>query len=123
MYNVSNNAATKLVGVLGVSDTELTVQDGSLFPATPFLITLYKPRTRDDVVEIIRVNTKDGNVFSDLERGYEGTTVRAWDDTVEQTYIENRFTAGTYQKLKEILEEVEGEIALILGELEGLYHA
>lgn len=104
MYNVSNNAATKLVGVLGVSDTELTVQDGSLFPSTPFLITLYKPRTRDDVVEIIRVNTKDGNVFSDLERGYEGTTTRAWDDTVEQTYIENRFTAGTYQKLKEILE-------------------
>lgn len=101
MYNVANNAKSHLISSIGPSDTTLTVAGGS-FPNPPFLITLFVSKDDDSELEIIRVNKKEGTVFSELERGYEGTTPRAWG---AGTQVENRWTAGTYNKIIQALSQ------------------
>lgn len=86
--NAANNAVSKLASGINSAATILTVEDGSLFPEPPFLITI------ED--EIIQVGDKNGNAFSDLLRGAEGTTPAAHNAGVN---VDNRFTAGTYDAL------------------------
>lgn len=81
-------ASSQLAQAIGTEDTSLTVLDGSSFPDAPFVVSI------ED--EIIEVGAKDGNTFSALVRGLEGTTPASH---VSGVRVENRFTAGTYQQL------------------------
>lgn len=86
--NASNNAETQLLYDINENDTSLQVRDADIFPKPPFLVSINH--------EIIKVNSVDGNTFSGLERGREGTTPakhKAGD------FIENRFTAGMYNSV------------------------
>ena len=87
-YNASNNAWSRLSSAISASATSLTVQGGN-WPEPPFLISI------ED--EIIEVNNKSGNTFSNLVRGMEGTTPAPHPANAR---VENRFTAGTYSLLK-----------------------
>lgn len=93
MYNARNNARSLLAQPMTASDTSLTVEDGSTFPDPPFVISV------ED--EIIEVSTKNGNALGGLTRGIEGTTPAPH---AQAKMVENRFTAGTYHKLKDVLE-------------------
>lgn len=109
VYNVANNAETQVAQVLEVDDTELVVEDGSHFPDPPFVITIND--------EIIEVNSRNGDSFGDLVRGVEDTSpqVHAVGSTVQ-----NRWTAGTYNRLRDAIGEagppirIEDGIAKIL---------
>jgi hypothetical protein len=82
---------------MGASETQLTLVDGSNFPQPPFLVTI----TDGNDHEIIEVNSLSGNILGGLIRGVEGTSSRAWP---AGSSVENRWTAGTYHKLKDVLE-------------------
>ncbi len=109
VYNVANNAETQVAQVLEVDDTELVVEDGSQFPDPPFVMTIND--------EIIEVNSRNGDSFGDLVRGVEDTSpqVHAVGSTVQ-----NRWTAGTYNRLRDAIGEagppirIEDGIAEIL---------
>lgn len=92
-YNASNNAWSRLSSAISASATSLTVQGGN-WPEPPFLISI------ED--EIIEVNNKSGNTFSNLVRGMEGTTPAPHPANAR---VENRFTAGTYSLLKDVLTD------------------
>lgn len=87
-YNAANNASTKLTVAMSPADTDCTVVSTLKFPEVPFLISI------DD--EIIEVGGVDGNKFTGLVRGMEGTTPSSHDIG---TLVENRMTAGMYANL------------------------
>src|SRR5699024_4990752 len=85
--NASNNAVAKLSSNINSSQTSLTVDDASIFPDTPFLITVNE--------EIMRVTSVSGNSLT-VQRGREGTIASSHN---AGSNVENNLTAGTYQAL------------------------
>lgn len=86
--NAANNAQTKLTAAIAAGDTSFYVNDGTVLPAAPFVITVEN--------EVMLVGAKAGNLCSSVTRGYEGTTAAAHD---AETTVENRWTAGMYNEL------------------------
>jgi|SRR5690625_540990 len=85
--NASNNAVAKLSSNINSSQTSLTVDDASVFPDAPFLITVNE--------EIMRVTSLSGNSLT-VQRGREETSASSHN---AGSNVENNFTAGTYQAL------------------------
>jgi hypothetical protein len=70
--NFSNIAVnTELSSGIGASDTALTVDDASGWPAAPFALVIDPGETSE---ELILVGAKASNTFSTLTRGYGGTS-------------------------------------------------
>ena len=106
LVNASNNAMSRLVQSIGITDTSVTVEDGTVYPETPFMISTREIVAPSGVIskpsEIMLVKTKVGNTLI-VERGAEGTLAQ---EHLSGDWIENRFTAGTYDKLKNTLERL-----------------
>lgn len=97
ILKAANNAKTTLAQSINSSVTSFSVADGSGFPADgPFMVTI------DD--EIMLVGERNGNTFSGILRGQEGTTAAAHSSGAK---VENRFTAGTYELLRQYIDEGE----------------
>src|SRR5690625_1280725 len=92
MLHASNNARTRLSDAVESDDTTINVNDATVFPSTPFLITV---NNRHDNMEIMKVTDVDGSTLT-VERGKEGTSATSHDSN---SIVENNFTAGTYQAL------------------------
>ena len=92
--NAANNAQALLVGDITSADTSFYVDDASVFPTAPFLVTIDS--------EIILVNTVLANLFSSVTRAQESTIAAAH---LGDSLVENRWTAGMYDALA-ILEDV-----------------
>ena len=94
----SNNATTRLVADVTATDTFFDVEDASPFPDPPFRVWVNE--------EIIEVGSIDrvANRFSDLVRGLENTTP-AFHPV--GSFVENVFTAGTYQELVDAINSKE----------------
>jgi len=88
--NAANNAQALLVGDITAAATSFYVDDASVFPAAPFLISI------DD--EIMKVGTVLGNLLSDIDRAQEGTTAATH---AGDSLVENRWTAGMYDVLSD----------------------
>ena len=85
--NATNNAQALLVGDIIAAATSFYVDDASVFPAAPFLISI------DD--EIMKVNTVLGDILT-VTRAQEGTTAAAH---AGGSLVESRWTAGMYNAL------------------------
>src|SRR5690625_1146133 len=93
--NASNNAVAKLSSNINSSQTSLTVDDASIFPDAPFLITVNE--------EIMRVTSLSGNSLT-VQRGREGTSASSHN---AGSNVENNFTAGTYHALVDEIESLK----------------
>lgn len=76
-YNLENNANSTVVGGLAAGALALTVADGSVFPATYFLVTIWDRGSfadpGDDAgMEIVLCTSRAGNVLT-IVRAQEGT--------------------------------------------------
>jgi len=100
--NASNNAVAKLSSNINSSQTSLTVDDASIFPDAPFLITVND--------EIMRVTSVSGNSLT-VQRGREGTSASSHN---AGSTVENNFTAGTYQAL---VDEINKSIRVVDSEI------
>jgi hypothetical protein len=98
----SNNAVSLLAAPIAATDTMMTVMTnhGTLFPQPTndgsdyFLITL-EDQT-GTYREIIRVRARYGDTFTDIQRGQEGSTQRAWSASAgSDTLVDHRITAET----------------------------
>jgi hypothetical protein len=106
----TNNAVALLAQPLNPGDTTLQVMPGygQLYPAPSagqfFLVTLEDQS--GTVREIIRVNGRSGDTFTNCVRGQEGTTARAWSASLgSDTLVDHRVTAET-MRLAMLLPEV-----------------
>lgn len=70
----ANTPETTLAGALTTSDTSVTVLDGSILPDAPNILTIGADTTS---AETVLMTAKAGNVLT-IQRGYDGTTPRAW---------------------------------------------
>ncbi len=86
----ANNAITTLVSGIDAVVTSFTVTDASKFPEAPFRITIDA-----EIMEVGAID-KGNNIFSNVQRGLEGTTAASHNAGAT---IENRWTAGTYDEL------------------------
>lgn len=93
LFNVANRAETTLDGSVSSTDESITVTDASVFPSPPFVASIEGSGNR----EIIEVNEVNGNTLESVYRGQEDTSAQSWSDNVT---IANRWTKGTYDKLK-----------------------
>ena len=101
----TNNAVSLLAAPISASSTTLAViaGHGSLFPSIVepghyFLVTLENETATQR--EIIKVNGRVGDVFTSLERGWEGTTPQNWPSGGgSDTLVDHRVTAGTLTNL------------------------
>lgn len=94
--NVANNAQTTLNGAITSSATSFIVVDASLFPAAPFRVTVDA-----EIMEVGAVDTGT-KTFSSVLRGQEGTTATTHNSG---SYVENRWTKGTYDELVAAINE------------------
>ncbi|RZN61932.1 MAG: hypothetical protein EF811_04010, partial [Methanonatronarchaeia archaeon] len=62
--NAKNLAETSLAEDFGVGETEVTVQDATVFPEPPFRATIESTE-----LEIIEVREVDGNTLKQVQRG------------------------------------------------------
>src|SRR5690625_1041309 len=97
--NASNNAVAKLSSNINSSQTSLTVDDASIFPDAPFLVTVNNNRHN---MEIMRVTNVSSNTLT-VQRGREGTSASSHN---AGSNVENNFTAGTYQTLVDEVDKV-----------------
>lgn len=81
--NTANNAQTKLTASIAAGDTSFYVNDGSVLPTAPFVVSIEN--------EIMLVGAKVGNLLSNVTRGYESTTAAVHEAEI---VVENRWTAG-----------------------------
>ena len=90
--NVKNLSKTLLTQDIGLTETSFNVADAGALPNPPFLITVEG--------EIMRVGSKNvsTNTLSNVLRGREGTSPAPHSSG---TVVENRFTAGTYDEIKQ----------------------
>lgn len=100
----SNNSVSTLAGALTATSTALTIQtgDGTLFPnptATVdfFVVTLESGSNR----EIIQVQTRSTDSFTDITRAQEGTSAQVW---ATGTTLELRLTRDGLTRLHTISE-------------------
>ncbi len=101
----TNNAVSLLAAPISSSATTLAVLagHGALYPAITeaghyFLVTLENETAT--AREIVKVNGRVGDVFTGLERGWEGTTPQNWAaGGGNDTLVDHRVTAGTLEGL------------------------
>ena len=108
--NVKNLSKTLLTQDIGLTETSFKVADAGALPDPPFLITVEG--------EIMRVGSKNvsTNTLSNVLRGREGTSPTSHSSG---TVVENRFTAGTYDEIKQTVTSHLAE-SVHQGEVHGL---
>lgn len=100
----TNNAVALLAAPISSTATSLLVMPGygTLFPqpSAPgeyFLVTLENQSATTR--EIIRVNGRSGNTFTNIDRAQEGTSALAWGATSgNDTLVDHRVTAETMRQ-------------------------
>jgi len=90
-YNAKNRARTVLTKDVSPIGSKIYVADVSVFPEPPFVVTI------DDEIMLV-VSKNSTNKTLGVVRGYEGTTPKVH---YKGASVENRFTAGTIQKIYE----------------------
>jgi hypothetical protein len=90
VFNYANNAITRIVDSITFDDTEITLENGTIFPAASagriFHMTL--SNSTKTLREIVKVTERIGNVCT-VVRAQEGTTALNWP---AETAIENLYT-------------------------------
>lgn len=75
MYPPQNNGIrTQISAVINAAATSITVEDASVLPAPPNVLSI----GGGDDTELVKLVSVTGNILT-VERGFNGTTAKAWD--------------------------------------------
>jgi len=106
MDNVANFAVSTLAAGIAAGATSMSVAtgEGAAFPDEPFTIVIwdrssYSRASLDPNKEIIRVLVKDGDDFTTIVRGQEGTGDSAHDTSGHVYEVTNSPTAGMFETI------------------------
>lgn len=101
LYQVKNNAETKLKQTLAYNGKYIVVEDTSAFPPNGLLSVGVKGQ----VSEIVYYGKKTATVFSELIRGFVGSRQNMWPSDI--TYVSNAVMAETHNAVKDALLNLE----------------
>lgn len=102
MYPPQNNGTrTQLTVAINAAATSITVEDASVLPAAPNVLSL----GGGDDTELVRLISTTGNILT-VERGFNGTIAKSWD---VDTYIYRGITAQDVSALQANVNEVDGK--------------
>ena len=106
----ANNAYTTLAENIDSTQTSFTVADASVFPTTPFVITID--------AEYMLVTGVTTNTLT-VERGHEGSTQASHD---EDALVENRWSADSFNDLWDAVEDKAEDAELESHTLDNMPH-
>lgn len=103
MYAPQNNSPiARTSGTISSSATTITVNDGSILPQAPNVLTL---GTGEDA-ELVLMTAKASNILT-VERGFNGTTAKEWS---EGTAVYRAITAQDISALQENVDAKQANI-------------
>lgn len=107
----ANNAATMLTGTIANTDVNIPVSSTVAFPTISSASDWFYITLDDGVyIEIVKVTSVVGNVFTGCVRGQDGTTARAFGGT--PTKVENRLTAGNIRRLARLTDRLQDVVSI-----------
>jgi len=116
----ANTPETTLAGALTTSGTSVTVLDGSVLPDAPNLLTI---GADSSTAETVLMTAKSGNTLT-IERGYDGTSPRAWTKgdiigryftAADQTALQDNITAINEGKPDNVASPTSGNLVAFDG--------
>ncbi len=107
LYVATNNAESKLKQALAYNATRIILEDGSSFPDKGIL-RIGTTAGEMGTNELVYYETKNGQVFSDLQRGYGGSRQNRW-------YSETPVTSGVMSEHFNIIRDATYNVEANLG--------
>jgi len=104
LYEARNNAQTTLKQSLTYAGKSIIVKDASGFPPKG-LLRLGPPPGTSGSNEIIYYDSKQGNIFKDLIRGYLNTRQNFWNS--DTTWVFNGVMADHHNSVKDAILQIE----------------
>ena len=77
LYEARNLSESVLKSAVNFGSTSIVVEDGTNFPSQGIL-KIGSLKARDGTSEFIYYFTKNGNIFTDLVRGFQGSRILQW---------------------------------------------
>ena len=107
LYEVRNNAETKLTQSLSYSGTRVIVGDTSSFPSKGIIKI---SGDNDKQGELIYYGSKTVNTFKDLVRGFAGSRQNQWDINAK---VGNTVSAEHHNAVKDAIMKIETNLGLM----------
>lgn len=107
LYEAKNNASTTLKQSLTFAGKMIIVQNASAFPDKG-LLRIGPPPGKIGNSELVYYNTKRGNVFMDLVRGFAGSRQNFWPSST--TWVTNSIMAEHHNAIKDAILNIEETI-------------
>lgn len=105
LYDVRNNAETRLSQTLPFNSRIICVEDASGFPANGLL--RIGPRSGPGNAELIHYGKRTDFVFSDLTRGFAGSTQTKWEIGA---WVTNSIMAEHHNAVKDAILNIQARI-------------
>lgn len=118
LYEVRNNAETKLRYSLSYSGKKLVVDDTSKFPDKG-LVRVGPPAGQPGEAELIYYGQKTNATFGDVIRGFAGSRQNQWP---AGSWVTNAVTAEPHNAIKDALINIENRIGLLNNPSDGSLH-
>jgi len=108
LYEVANNAETKLKVGLPYNGKKIIVNDTSLFPEKG-IVRVGPPAGVAGDAELVYYNSKTNNTFNDLTRGFAGSRQNQWP---VGSFVTNTVTAEPHNAVKDAIINVQRFLGL-----------
>lgn len=97
---VHNSVPTQLVNAVTATATSFAVEDGSVLPDAPNVLTI----SVEDTAELVWYGAKDDGAVSSCVRGFGGTQAQIWPET---TPVYRAYTAVDHQGFIDNIEDLD----------------
>jgi len=109
LYEAHNNAESVLTQSLTYNGRNIVVEDATGFPQTG-IVRLGQRANSYPSPELIYYGSRSDNVFTDLVRGFAGSTTGAWPS--HNTYVSNSVVAEHHNASKDAIINIENDLGL-----------
>lgn len=106
LYEVKNNAETKLRTSLSYNGKLIIVEDASLFPEKG-LLRIGPPPGKSGAAELIYYNLRTNDTFKELTRGFAGSRQNQWP---AGSWATNAVTAEPHNAVKDAILNIQEKI-------------
>lgn len=118
LYEVRNNAETKLKSSLSFNGKRIIAMDTSSFPPKG-MVRIGPPPGSAGEAELVYYGSKGETTFGDLIRGFAGSRQNQWPSG---SWVTNAVTAEPHNAVKDALINIERRVGLIDSPADGTLH-
>ena len=119
LYEVKNNAETKLRTSLSYNGKLIIVEDATMFPEKG-LLRIGPPAGKSGAAELIYYNLRTNDTFKELTRGFAGSRQNQWP---AGSWATNAVTAEPHNAVKDAIINIEEKIGTKTSPADDSLHA